>query len=199
MSPRETYTVGQVSSWRGFRLDVKLTTFASVTPEVRKTILLTFFKALERKTLYSLEQIDICHLERPFQLRSHLHVRTSHPDAIDLGEDHDRKIWGYRLRILRQKLGWSQKTLSQMTQINRGHISDLERGKHLPHPGVWDRLYGVMKMHEKELVELSKQGAQMAPNGPNRGETRHTSDNCTGGPKGLGPNETRHTSDNGTG
>ena len=36
---------------------------------------------------------------------------------------------GNRIRLLRKKKGWTQTDLSVHLGINRGHLSDLERGK----------------------------------------------------------------------
>jgi transcriptional regulator with XRE-family HTH domain len=39
---------------------------------------------------------------------------------------------GKRIQILRKKKGWTQTDMSVCLDMNRGHISDIERGKREP-------------------------------------------------------------------
>jgi transcriptional regulator with XRE-family HTH domain len=42
---------------------------------------------------------------------------------------------GERVRALRQRKGWTQTDMAVYLDINRGHISDIERGKHFKSGG----------------------------------------------------------------
>lgn len=53
---------------------------------------------------------------------------------------------GFKIRMKRLELGLSQTQLSEMTGIRRSHLSDLERGLHLPNAKTRAEIERVLKI-----------------------------------------------------
>lgn len=144
-------TIVRVRTRGPISVEISMSTPPWLKPEARRTLALALLKEMDRKIAYPIEQIEVRHLDRPPRIPCVLEQSDSIRDAIDLNSAPNQKIWGFRLRLLRQKAGWTQKMLSLASGVNRAHISDLERGKHFPNPDVVERLDRSLRTRQKAI------------------------------------------------
>jgi DNA-binding XRE family transcriptional regulator len=67
---------------------------------------------------------------------------------------------GFQIRMKRLKLGQSQSLLAEQLGIRRSHLSDIERGLHLPHPRT--RLK-IEQLLEIQLTQGDEAGGDSSP------------------------------------
>jgi len=77
---------------------------------------------------------------------------------MDYGEI--TKLMGTRIRELREKRGWSQEVLAELSGLNRSYIGALERAEH--NVGIRN-IATVAKALEVEIAQLFKRKEQKKP------------------------------------
>lgn len=79
------------------------------------------------------------------------------PDASPLDVDDIRKRLGQRIRKQREKKGYSQDVLAELSGLNRSYIGALERGEH--NPGI----NNIMRVAEGLDIGIDQLFAKMPP------------------------------------
>ncbi len=82
-----------------------------------------------------------------------------------------RSALGTAIRVARAQRGWSQKTLAHLAELERSHISDIERG--LTDPGVQtlEKIAGAFGLNVSELLaEAERERARRRGSAQRRGK-----------------------------
>jgi transcriptional regulator with XRE-family HTH domain len=77
----------------------------------------------------------------------------------------ESKKKGLAIRLIRQKLGWNQATLSEKSSVSRISISKIESGKVIPNTKTVIKLCHALGITESELISNSFQ-LDNAPKSP---------------------------------
>lgn len=78
---------------------------------------------------------------------------AARPHASRVSEPTDLEILGHQIRILRLTKFLSQEALADMAEINRNHLSSIERGKKAPTVTVLLKLAAALGVSPGKLLE----------------------------------------------
>lgn len=63
---------------------------------------------------------------------------------------------GLKIKLLRNKLGYSQEKLAELSNLNKNSIGAIERGESRPTIDTLERVAIALEIELKELVDVSK-------------------------------------------
>ncbi|MCM2324608.1 MAG: helix-turn-helix transcriptional regulator [Oligoflexia bacterium] len=137
---------------------LRLEVVARLSPRQRREMAKSFFRQirpwLEYFTEAKVHQWDSAMMNFPRdEARG---VRT----FVSRGLDRVQGEVGYRIRMQRLRLGWSQEGLARRARVNRSHLSEIERGLSALQESTRLRLEGLLGISLEEMPDRKADSSQ---------------------------------------
>jgi hypothetical protein len=124
--------------------EIRLEIRGRLCPRQRRAIAIQFFRQL-RPWLELLENTRIHHLED-----DHFHFERERLRGVKLFQHRNlgspATALGFKIRMQRLEGGYTLHQLARKAEIHPGHLSEIERGLHLPRRGVRRKLEAAFEL-----------------------------------------------------